>query len=142
MNRAAAFALPALGLLAGCGSTADPWLAFAGAAVDAQAGVATEIASHFELDASCVASTPVLEIVAPGALGAATVGLGRVTYFAPRDDDGDLVEDDPCDGVEVDAATVFYDAPAGVSGVDTVVYRELRGGVRPDVEHTVTIRVR
>ncbi|SEA69010.1 hypothetical protein [Rubrimonas cliftonensis] len=133
MKLAATAAVAAL-LLAGCASEpADPWIAYASTAADAQAGASAEIAAHYSLGEECAVSAPVLEIVEPGALGVASLGSVARTFSAP---------DAPCDGTEAQASAVFYDAAAGVSGVDTVVYRELTGGARPDVVHTVSVRVR
>lgn len=131
----APIAVLAAALLAGCaGSDADPWTAQASLAASAQAGVNSLVASFpASRDVCDIGATPVIEVVQQGALGVASVGAATETIAAP---------DEACDGQPLPAAGLYYDAPAGVAAVDTVVVRELGAGSAPDVVHTVLVRVR
>jgi hypothetical protein len=127
--------LAVAGLLSACtGEPADPWTAQASFAGAAQPGVSTLIATHATVGADCaIGEPPALEVVTQGTLGAITTGPATQAIVAP---------DQECDGQEAAATGVFYQAPAGATGVDTVVYRELRAPAAPDVIHTGSIRVR
>jgi hypothetical protein len=126
--------LAVAGLLSACAEAPDPWTAQAAFASAAQPGVSTLIATHASIGPDCaVGEPPALDVVTQGTLGAISIGPATQTIVAP---------DQECDGQEAAATGVYYQAPAGVTGVDTVVYRELRAPAAPDVIHTGGIRVR
>jgi hypothetical protein len=141
--RNVASGLAALGLLAlgGCSTPSDPWLTQQSYAADAQAGVQSVLRAHSNHavsgegdEAVCAPGVaPVLEVVQQGTLGAASIRSGSLVVADP---------DGPCDGVSAPATEIVYDAAAGAAGIDTVVYREFRGGAGPDRIHTATVRVR
>jgi hypothetical protein len=125
--------------LASCSTPADPWVALASLAVDAPAGstAVVQALSTRTVDAAqelCEAGTPpAAEIVQQGALGAASVRAGSMVVSDP---------DGPCDGLNVQTTEIVYESAAGVSGVDTVVFREFGAAGVPDRLHTASIRVR
>jgi hypothetical protein len=125
--------------LASCSTPGDPWVSAASHAVDAPAGASAVIQalSTRTVDAAqdlCEAGTPpAVEIVTQGALGAASVRAGSTVVSDP---------DGPCDGLNLQTTEVVYEAAAGVSGIDQVIYREFRGDASPDRLHTAIIRVR
>lgn len=122
-------------LTAACaGSPGDPWVADVRFAAGASQGASTLLRAHSDVGADCAAGpAPQIEIVAQGKLGVARVAPATDAIIAPGED---------CDGDEIAGTGVFYDADAGAAGIDTVVYRELRGGARPDRTYVADIRVR
>ncbi len=120
-------------LLTACGETPDPWLASASHAADAPAGASTLLRNHYEFDESCIAVAPPVEIVQQGTLGQASVATATETLEDPEN---------ACDGSVAEGTGVFYEAASGVSGIDTIVYREFLDGAEPDRIHTVHVRVR
>ena len=134
MKSAVLPALAAAALLSACADDPDPWTAQASFAAAAQPGVSTLIATHASIGPECeVGDPPALDIVSQGALGVVSIEPATETIVAPDQD---------CDGQEAAATGVYYQAPAGVSGVDMVAYRELRAPAAPDVIHTGQVRVR
>jgi hypothetical protein len=120
-------------LLTACGSTPDPWIAEASHAADASAGASTLLRNHYEFDESCIAVAPPIEIVQQGALGEASVATASETLEDPENE---------CDGSVANGTGVYYEAASGVSGIDTIVYREFTDGGEPDRIHTMNVRVR
>ena len=120
-------------LLAACASDSDPWVSYRSFAAAASPGAATQLATLFELGPECEAGpAPQIMIEQDGALGAVSVSPATETIVDPEGE---------CDGVEVPATAVFYDAGA-TTGEDVVIYRELSAGPMPDRIHTAHIRVR
>ena len=134
-------------LVAACAGPADPWISADTHAADAAAGGETLLRNHFDLivegeppasvteedTRTCSVEAYPIEILQQGQFGTARVAAASETIEAP---------DSPCDGVAAEGTGVFYEAASGVSGIDTVVYREFRDGAAPDTIHTMRIRVR
>jgi hypothetical protein len=120
-------------LLTACADAPDPWIASTSHAADATAGAATLLRNHYAFDESCIAVAPPVEIVQQGTLGAASVASASETIEDP---------DNECDGSVANGTGVYYEAASGVSGIDTIVYREFMEGAEPDRIHTVSVRVR
>jgi hypothetical protein len=131
----ASLALAAAALLAGCaGTPPDPWIAQASVAGDAQAGVNSLVTSFAAPVTACeIGPVPLMEVIQQGTLGVASVGPATTAIVAPDED---------CDGDQLPAVGLYFDAPAGASGIDTVTLRQFNGGGRPDVIHTAIVRVR
>jgi hypothetical protein len=120
-------------MLTACGETPDPWIASSNHAADAPAGASTLLFNHFALDEDCVSAAPPIEILQQGALGEASVAAASETIEDPMSE---------CDGAVANGSGVYYEAASGVTGIDTIVYREFAQGAAPDRIHTVTVRVR
>ena len=120
--------------VAGCGASPDPWMAGQSQAADATAGVRTLVGALYGVDEACAPlPLPAVAISEAPSLGTVTV---EQTVTSVSDPGGE------CDGRSVPAAGVFYEAPAGTVGIDRLTYVEQVGGARPDVSHTLSIRVR
>ena len=135
MKLPAITAIAAALLTAACGGgPGDPWLADVTYAAGAAQGGATLLRAHSTVGPDCaVGAAPQIEIISQGKLGVARVAPATDVIVAPEQD---------CDGDEVAATGVFYDANAGAVGIDSVVYRALRGGALPDRTYAANIRVR
>ena len=130
----APFVLIAAGpLLAACGSTGDPWVSYRSFAAAAAPSASTLLATHFDMAADCTPGpAPEILIEQNGALGGLSATPTTETIVDPEGE---------CDGAEIPATAVYYDAGAQV-GDDVAIYRELRTGPVPDRIHTAHIRVR
>jgi hypothetical protein len=119
--------------LTACASDGDPWVSHRSFAAAAAPGGSTQLTTLFELGAECeVGPAPQVLIEQDGALGALSVSPASETVVDPEGE---------CDGVEVPATAVFYDARAE-PGEDVAIFRELSAGPTPDRVHTAHIRVR
>ena len=120
-------------LLAACGSSGDPWISYRSFAAAAAPSASTLLATHFDMAADCTARpAPQILIEQNGALGALSVSPATETIVDPEG---------ACDGAQIPATAVYYDAGAAV-GEDVAIYRELTNGPFPDRVHTAHIRVR
>ena len=137
MKTAPLAALAAATLLIGCGESPDPWQAVASFATTAQPGVPVLLRTHGhfrpEAEGCAVEPAPAIEIVQDGSLGVLNVEFESEAIVLP---------DTPCDGQSLDVAAVYYEATPEATGIDTVVYRELRAGVGPDTTFTAQAQVR
>ncbi len=119
--------------LAACASDGDPWVSHRSFAAAVEPGAATQLVKLFELGAECAAGpAPQILIEQDGALGALSVSPTTETIVDPEGE---------CDGVEIPATAVFYEAGAE-TGEDAAIFRELAAGPTPDRIHTAHIRVR
>jgi hypothetical protein len=121
-------------LLAGCGSSGNPWMAEQRHAADATVGVRSLLRSHYAIDESCNAKPrPAIQVTTAPKLGTVSVQETVATVVAPETE---------CDGRSVQATGVYYEAASGALGIDTVSYVEIVGAAQPDNTHTVSVRVR
>jgi hypothetical protein len=121
-------------LVAGCGSSPNPWMAEQLHAADAAVGVRSLLRSHYSIDEACnVRSLPAITVTTAPRLGAVSVQETVATVVAPESE---------CDGRSVQATGVYYEAASGALGIDSLTYVEAVGGGRPDNSHTVSVRVR
>lgn len=121
-------------LLAGCGTTPDPWMARQDHAAAASPGVRTLLRTHFALDEDCV-PLPLPAIAIPEQRAAGVLSVEETVVSVPETGSA-------CDGQSVAAVGIFFEPAADAAGIQTITYVELIDGPRPDRTHNLFVQVR
>lgn len=119
--------------VAGCAGGADPWQVAQSHAGDATIGSPSLVRTHFAIAEDCSPlPLPSMAMAEQPARGTLSIEETTATVSQPGTE---------CDGAAVPAVGIFY-TPAGPAGIDTVSYVEITDAPRPDIVHTVVVRVR